>query len=209
MRARDGEWLWADALLLSSHMDADTWKLVMSRFANETISAGRRCARSMHSSRRRRRCDSAGGGGERPAADAAAPAVVPRWREHLAMMLANPTAGDTEVIADLGDQAYAADGAAAAHCCFMVAELPPDGATAPPDSARMPLLGLDGRAAAAHGVAPHAEAVDAIVATEIYCYFRSRASRDFAAAVGRSPYELLLAHLLAEAGDGAKAAAYV
>ena len=27
-----------------------------------------------------------------------------RWRSNLAMMLANPTAGDTEVIARLGDQ---------------------------------------------------------------------------------------------------------
>ena len=41
---------------------------------------------------------------------AAAPAAAPggvlgaRWRSNLAMMLANPTAGDTEVIARLGDQ---------------------------------------------------------------------------------------------------------
>ena len=32
--------LWADALLISSHMDADTWRAVMTRFANETLAPG-------------------------------------------------------------------------------------------------------------------------------------------------------------------------
>ena len=42
-------------------------------------------------------------------------------------------------------------------------------------------------------------------ATEIYCFFRSRASAEFPSA-GRSPFELLYAHVLAEAGERARAA---
>ena len=30
----------ADALLLSSHMDADTWRLVMGKFAQQTLAPG-------------------------------------------------------------------------------------------------------------------------------------------------------------------------
>ena len=136
-------------------MDAETWRAVMVQFASQNLTAGSPL-RTLYSL-------FAGAGtavfdddtpaappeqDRRGAAAAAAPppggALGARWRSNLAMMLANPTAGDTEVIARLGDQLKVSHGAVAAHCCYMLAELPleiaPDSA-----SARLELLGADRR----------------------------------------------------------------
>ena len=121
------------------------------------------------------------------------------------MMLANPTAGDTEVIARLGDELCATHGARAAHCCYLLAELPPDAHTAGHDDAsdgRMLLVGQD------HRQPGGALDLYAVQATEIYAHFRHRVSADFPLA-GRSPYALAYAHALHEAGESTKAAAYV
>ena len=91
--------MWADALLLSSHMDADTWRMVMSRFATHTYSPGSplRTLYSLFADSGDRIFD-----GWQPASST--PDGLGKWRRNLAMMLANPLVGDTEVIASLGDQ---------------------------------------------------------------------------------------------------------
>ena len=153
--------MWADALLLSSHMDADTWRLVMSRYATETLVPGSPlrtlytlfagsgpeevinatdCPIRLAGSPAEIGAggigggidvvDDAGGGiGSGTPGGVGRPLarLVGSWREQLAMMLANPTAGDTEVIARLGDEVWAVHGAAAAHCCYVLAELPAEG----------------------------------------------------------------------------------
>ena len=86
--------LWADALLLSSHMDAETWRAVMAQFAARTLAPGAPL-RTLYSL-------FAGAGAAVFDADAVSGADVgaalgARWRLNLTMMLANPTAGDTEV----------------------------------------------------------------------------------------------------------------
>ena len=146
--------LWADALLLSSHMDAETWRAVMVRFASQNLAPGSplRTLYSLFAGAGTAVFDEdapAAAPDWRGGAAAAAPppggALGARWRSNLAMMLANPTAGDTEVIARLGDQLKVSHGAVAAHCCYMLAELPLEIA---PDSssARLELLGADRRA---------------------------------------------------------------
>ena len=123
-----------------------------------------------------------------------------QWRENLAMMLANPTAGDTEVIAHLGDETWQKHGAAAAHCCYILAELPVDTHSAAAD-ARMPLLGFDHRNPGTN------LDVSALQATELYSFYRARASPELACP-SHSPYQLLYAHLLSEVGLSERAAAY-
>ena len=91
--------MWADALLLSSHMDADTWRMVMSRFATHTYSPGSplRTLYSLFADSGDRVFD-----GWHPGTSLQDGLGL--WRRNLAMMLANPLVGDTEVIASLGDQ---------------------------------------------------------------------------------------------------------
>jgi hypothetical protein len=109
--------MWADALLISSHMDADTWRAVMTRFANETLAPGSPLktlyalfAGSGVAAFEAPGSSPGGAAGaatfapSREASEAAAARTAEHWRSNLAMMLANPTAGDTDVIARLGDQ---------------------------------------------------------------------------------------------------------
>ena len=197
--------MWADALLLSSHMDAETWRLVMAKFAESTLAAGSplRTLYGLFAGNGTAvfRDGAEGNGSSEPPAR-----MVSQWRDNLAMMLANPTAGDTEVIAHLGDEVWRHHGVAAAHCCYLLAELPPD-------DKRMVLVGHDHNAtpslsSSSEGWSnPTLLAVQSIQATEIYCHLRGKASADFVPP-GRSPFELLYAHLLFEAGEAHKSAAY-
>jgi hypothetical protein len=120
--------MWADALLISSHMDADTWRAVMTRFANETLAPGSPLktlyalfAGSGVAAFEAPGSSPGGAAGaatfapSREASEAAAARTAEHWRSNLAMMLANPTAGDTDVIARLGDQIWSTHGAPAAH----------------------------------------------------------------------------------------------
>ena len=197
--------MWADALLLSSHMDAETWRLVMAKFAESTLAAGSplRTLYGLFAGNGTAvfKDGAEGNGSSEPPAR-----MVSQWRDNLAMMLANPTAGDTEVIAHLGDEVWRHHGVAAAHCCYLLAELPPD-------DKRMVLVGHDHNAtpslsSSSEGWSnPTLLAVQSIQATEIYCHLRGKASADFVPP-GRSPFELLYAHLLFEAGEAHKSAAY-
>jgi len=186
-------------------MDAETWRLVMAKFAESTLAAGSplRTLYGLFAGNGTAvfKDGAEGNGSSEPPAR-----MVSQWRDNLAMMLANPTAGDTEVIAHLGDEVWRHHGVAAAHCCYLLAELPPD-------DKRMVLVGHDHNAtpslsSSSEGWSnPTLLAVQSIQATEIYCHLRGKASADFVPP-GRSPFELLYAHLLFEAGEAHKSAAY-
>jgi len=100
--------LWADALLLASHMDASTWKMVMQRYTAEQTVPGSPLA-TLYSLFSGSGASVLGPPAEEAARGSGAPSVPPsphvaRWAKNLAMMLANPTMDDTEVILQLGDR---------------------------------------------------------------------------------------------------------
>jgi hypothetical protein len=89
--------LWADAMLLSSHMDATAWRTVMHRFAAERTAAGSPLS-TLYS------LFAGSGAAVLDAGHAGQPTLEERWADNLAMMLANPTTDDTDVILQLGDR---------------------------------------------------------------------------------------------------------
>ena len=88
--------------------------------------------------------------------------AVTSWPRQLAMMLANPTAGDTEAMRRVGDAMLSRDGAGvvAAHCCYLLSEQPLD--AAPPAEAGPPRMLVVG-----HDAAAGAPPTWALQATEI------------------------------------------
>ena len=184
-----GAGMWADALLLSSHMDADAWRRVMSTFAQGALAAGSPL-RTLYSQF----------AGDAPAADDVATAS---WPRQLAMMLANPTAGDTEAMRRVGDAMLSRDGAGvvAAHCCYLLSEQPLD--AAPPAEAGPPRMLVVG-----HDAAAGAPPTWALQATEIYAAHRSRDPNPPALSA-LPPYQLLYAYRLADADLLEQAAKYV
>ena len=137
----------------------------------------------------------AGGGGD---------ALAARWRHNLAIMMANPTAGDTDVISQLGDQLWRTDGVAAAHSCYVLAEcaleLAQHGAEL--DETRLLVVGHDHRTG---GVGP---SVLQLQTTELYAYCRAMANPEFCA-TALPPAWLLYAYQLSDLGKLEQAAAYM
>ena len=103
------------------------------------------------------------------------------------MMLANPTAGDTEAMRRVGDAMLSRDGAGvvAAHCCYLLSEQPLD--AAPPAEAGPPRMLVVG-----HDAAAGAPPTWALQATEIYAAHRSRDPNPPALSA-LPPYQLLYA----------------
>lgn len=122
-----------------------------------------------------------------------------RWAENLAMMLANPTTDDTEVITQLGDRIRHTEGACAAHVCYLLAEAPVTLAAAAPP--RFRLLGYD---EVSGGFPP----LECIRATELYVACRTSLDSEFDGAGLHAPL-LLYAHALSESGHHAQAALYL
>ena len=155
-------------LLLSSHMDADAWRRVMSTFA----AAPRRrlaAAHTLLAVRWRRARGGRRGDG----------VVAASTRD----MLANPTAGDT-MMRRVGDAMLSRDGAGvvAAHCRYLLSEQL---------DAAPPAEGLPRMLVAGHDAAAGAPPTWALQATEIYAAHRSRDPNPPALSA-LPPYQLLV-----------------
>jgi len=196
--------MWADALLLSSHMDANTWRMVMARFAAQRYTPGAplRTLYSLFADAGATTFD-----GWRPDSSSLADAV--KWRRNVAMMLANPLMGDTDIITSLGDQLATSGSIIAAHCCYLLAEVSLQ-APAEIHPARLVLLGYD-------PTYMHAPSCASVQASEIYCHFRRVAlasqpdyvrNLDFTATT-LLPHQLYYAFQLCDLGRLEQAAAYV
>eukprot|EP00656_Telonema_subtile_P011507 TRINITY_DN1570_c0_g1_i10.p1 TRINITY_DN1570_c0_g1~~TRINITY_DN1570_c0_g1_i10.p1 ORF type:complete len:644 (-),score=184.74 TRINITY_DN1570_c0_g1_i10:41-1972(-) len=127
---------------------------------------------------------------------------APRWPETLAMLLANPAqAGHQQRIAALGHQLMQSS-TAAAHTCFLMAELAPQ----PHDcqgGAPVVLLGGDHWSQPTGFCTPHA-----IQCTEMLEAALQGSNSQFRMPA-LQPYKLVYAHMLAELGLTQKARAYL
>ncbi|EEC72304.1 hypothetical protein OsI_05487 [Oryza sativa Indica Group] len=122
------------------------------------------------------------------------------WEENLAIITANRTKGDDLVITHLGDCLWKEKNeVAAAHSCYLVAELNIDPYS---ESARLCLLGAD------HLKCPRTFASpEAIQRTEIYEYAKVLGNSQYIL-LPFQPYKLIYAYMLAEVGRVADSLRY-
>ncbi|KAF0895400.1 hypothetical protein E2562_012418 [Oryza meyeriana var. granulata] len=122
------------------------------------------------------------------------------WEENLAIITANRTKGDDLVITHLGDCLWKEKNeVAAAHSCYLVAELNIDSYS---ESARLCLLGAD------HLKCPRTFASpEAIQRTEIYEYAKVLGNSQYIL-LPFQPYKLIYAYMLAEVGRVADSLRY-
>lgn len=163
--------LWGHALFLASHLNPQLYQTVCKRFAQSSISEGSplqtlylllaKCPQEMLKSLQ-------GSGGSSGTA-------VDRWRENLAVILANRMQGDVKVIGQLGDMLWSTQmRVAAAHFCYLVAETP-FGPFENPNS-RLILIGGDHKTQSRLFVSP-----ESVQRTEVF---------EYAKALGNSQYTL-------------------
>ncbi|VAH99830.1 unnamed protein product [Triticum turgidum subsp. durum] len=114
------------------------------------------------------------------------------WQQNLAIITANRTKGDELVITHLGDCLWKErNEVAAAHSCYLVAELNIDPYS---ESARMCLLGAD------HLRCPRTfSSPEAIQRTELYEYAKVLGNSQYIL-LPFQPYKLIYAYMLAEVG---------
>jgi hypothetical protein len=114
------------------------------------------------------------------------------WEENLAIITANRTKGDDLVITHLGDCIWKEKNeVAAAHSCYLVAELNIDPYS---ESARLCLIGAD------HLKCPRTFASpEAIQRTEVYEYTKVLGNSQYIL-LPFQPYKLIYAYMLAEVG---------
>ncbi|VAI41422.1 unnamed protein product [Triticum turgidum subsp. durum] len=114
------------------------------------------------------------------------------WEENLAIITANRTKGDDLVITHLGDCLWKEKNeVAAAHSCYLVAELNIDPYS---ESARLCLIGAD------HLKCPRTFASpEAIQRTEVYEYTKVLGNSQYIL-LPFQPYKLIYAYMLAEVG---------
>nr|BAJ87237.1 predicted protein [Hordeum vulgare subsp. vulgare] len=114
------------------------------------------------------------------------------WEENLAVITANRTKGDDLVITHLGDCLWKEKNeVAAAHSCYLVAELNIDPYS---ESARLCLIGAD------HLKSPRTFASpEAIQRTEVYEYTKVLGNSQYIL-LPFQPYKLIYAYMLAEVG---------
>uniref|UniRef100_A0A0D9VB48 Protein transport protein sec16 n=1 Tax=Leersia perrieri TaxID=77586 RepID=A0A0D9VB48_9ORYZ len=122
------------------------------------------------------------------------------WEENLAIITANRTKGDDLVITHLGDCLWKEKNeVAAAHSCYLVAELNIDPYS---ESARLCLLGAD------HLKCPRTFASpEAIQRTEVYEYAKVLGNSQYIL-LPFQPYKLIYAYMLAEVGRVADSLRY-
>ncbi|XP_062224379.1 protein transport protein SEC16A homolog isoform X2 [Phragmites australis] len=114
------------------------------------------------------------------------------WEENLAIITANRTKGDDLVITHLGDCLWKEKNeAAAAHSCYLVAELNIDPYS---ESARLCLIGADHLKCPRTFVSP-----EAIQRTEVYEYAKVLGNSQYIL-LPFQPYKLIYAYMLAEVG---------
>ncbi|KAM0870429.1 hypothetical protein ACQ4PT_040001 [Festuca glaucescens] len=119
-------------------------------------------------------------------------AMLDDWEENLAIITANRTKGDDLVITHLGDCLWKEKNeVAAAHSCYLVAELNIDPYS---ESARLCLIGAD------HLKCPRTFASpEAIQRTEVYEYTKVLGNSQYIL-LPFQPYKLIYAYMLAEVG---------
>ncbi|TVU33704.1 hypothetical protein EJB05_25537 [Eragrostis curvula] len=114
------------------------------------------------------------------------------WEENLAIITANRTKGDDLVITHLGDCLWKEKyEVAAAHSCYLVAELNIDSYS---ESARLCLIGADHLKCPRTFVSP-----EAIQRTEVYEYAKVLGNSQYIL-LPFQPYKLIYAYMLAEVG---------
>ncbi|XP_062217913.1 protein transport protein SEC16B homolog isoform X2 [Phragmites australis] len=114
------------------------------------------------------------------------------WEENLAIITANRTKGDDLVITHLGDCLWKEKAeVAAAHSCYLVAELNIDSYS---ESARLCLIGADHLKCPRTFVSP-----EAIQRTEVYEYAKVLGNSQYIL-LPFQPYKLIYAYMLAEVG---------
>ncbi|GJM89963.1 hypothetical protein PR202_ga06195 [Eleusine coracana subsp. coracana] len=114
------------------------------------------------------------------------------WEENLAIITANRTKGDDLVITHLGDCLWKEKyEVAAAHSCYLVAELNIDSYS---ESARLCLIGADHLKCPRTYVSP-----EAIQRTEVYEYAKVLGNSQYIL-LPFQPYKLIYAYMLAEVG---------
>ncbi|AQK67681.1 Protein transport protein SEC16B-like protein [Zea mays] len=120
------------------------------------------------------------------------PNMLDDWEENLAIITANRTEGDVLVITHLGDCLWKEKNeVAAAHSCYLVAELNIDSYS---ESARLCLIGAD------HLKCPRTFASpEAIQRTEVYEYAKVLGNSQYIL-LSFQPYKLIYAYMLVEVG---------
>ncbi|GAQ78521.1 hypothetical protein KFL_000140410 [Klebsormidium nitens] len=126
--------------------------------------------------------------------------MLDQWQDNLAILAANRAAGDDKVITHLGDSLWRTRGeVAAAHMCYLVAELQPEGFSG---TSRVCLVGADQYKYPRTFATP-----EAIQRTELYEHAKMLGNPQFVLP-SFQPYKLLYAAMLAEAGKTAEALRY-
>ncbi|KAJ7557254.1 hypothetical protein O6H91_05G119000 [Diphasiastrum complanatum] len=126
--------------------------------------------------------------------------LLTQWQENLAIMAANRTNGDEQVIMHLGDCLWERRGeVAAAHTCYLIADANFESFS---NNSRLCLIGAD------HYKYPRTFASpEAVQRTELYEYSKVMGNPQFIL-IPFQPYKLVYASMLAEVGKVADASRY-
>eukprot|EP00743_Colponemidia_sp_Colp-15_P002433 GILK01002637.1.p1 GENE.GILK01002637.1~~GILK01002637.1.p1 ORF type:complete len:926 (-),score=140.97 GILK01002637.1:2004-4433(-) len=209
--------LWADAMLLASHMDNDTYKDVVTKFAQVSFATGSplKSLYYLFASQAPELF--------KPILDNTAEhgpykttgGLLERWKENLAMALSNPTSDSQKFILQLGDLLWMKRSmVSAAHVCYLLANQNVESTET--QGARLVLIG--GNHHLANSRLPSAASfvsgtrtwitLESIQLTEIYEFARRGVNKQFFLPQ-LLPFKLLYAMQLADIGKTADAKSYI